>query len=762
MSQSGNFIISGSSSSNIQTVTGNSGGAVGPDGTFNINLVGSGDMSVVGNSATNTLTISALGTLANTFTTDSGNASPALNILNVLGGTLINTSGSGSTVTINSEPDPSIITAFEIKSSMFLKKTIVVNANFDLNSSNNLTISIANNVEVIAEVANKASISVIGTITGITGANYPNLTLTTAAGSNIIDANIIVNGDFTVSEDLTINGDLTVIGGNVTIATTKTLIVKGSIIFDGLSQNKQVDIAGNIGNASNKVLDCLICNYIVAAGTGQNHAVEVAGTIASSKDIKFKNNKGGDSSNSAGGVGVLIGGTITADTDITIRNGVGGASTGGSFAGGAGCRINGTVNCGGILLALANTGAIGAASVATGVDILGTINSARDIVFLRNRGVDSASTVAPSSAIIFATDSSVVGSADCNFIENQGGASTGVSDVVGSSAVTFNDMDISAANLLMSKNVAGNSVSGTGGEALILNGAQINVSNLLVFNNTGGNGGTNGGKGLIQLPLAANNIKASNTVNFYGNTGGNGAANNLGNFGGNAVQLAATITATNIISFYENRGGTSAGEFAGNGISIDGGLYTAENFIATDNVGANSGGATFNAGAGFKKASAIGAVINASGSIIFTRNVGGAGSGSGVGSAGGQGVWLEGNLDIRATRNIEFYFNQGGQANGSGDNNGGAGVLLQDLALEAKRDLILEHNRGGVKSNSGTDGLGLRTTAGGHNRCTNVYYDVNCTTLLESINFSATALAEYYTGTGVTAFTKNVGTCTIS
>lgn len=45
----------------VETLTGNSGGAVGPDGSDNINVVGDGTtINVVGNPGTNTLTISAI------------------------------------------------------------------------------------------------------------------------------------------------------------------------------------------------------------------------------------------------------------------------------------------------------------------------------------------------------------------------------------------------------------------------------------------------------------------------------------------------------------------------------------------------------------------------------------------------------------------------------------------------------------------------------------------------------------------------------
>lgn len=42
----------------IETLTGNSGGAVSGDASFNVNILGSGDVTVTGNPGTNTLTIS--------------------------------------------------------------------------------------------------------------------------------------------------------------------------------------------------------------------------------------------------------------------------------------------------------------------------------------------------------------------------------------------------------------------------------------------------------------------------------------------------------------------------------------------------------------------------------------------------------------------------------------------------------------------------------------------------------------------------------
>lgn len=103
MSQMGSYFIPGvfPPGSVVQTLTGNSGGAVGPDAGNNINVVGDTiTIDVAGNPGTNTLTISTTGAIATTYTTDAGNAVPALGVLNVLGSHGINTAGAGNTVTI--------------------------------------------------------------------------------------------------------------------------------------------------------------------------------------------------------------------------------------------------------------------------------------------------------------------------------------------------------------------------------------------------------------------------------------------------------------------------------------------------------------------------------------------------------------------------------------------------------------------------------------------------------------------------------------
>jgi len=85
----------------LDTLTGNTGGAVGPDGSGNINIVGSAPFTVTGNPGTFTLTISGDGTLPSTFTADSGSATPSGDNLNLFGTSAqgLTTSGAGDTVT---------------------------------------------------------------------------------------------------------------------------------------------------------------------------------------------------------------------------------------------------------------------------------------------------------------------------------------------------------------------------------------------------------------------------------------------------------------------------------------------------------------------------------------------------------------------------------------------------------------------------------------------------------------------------------------
>lgn len=88
-----------------ETLTGNTGGAVGPDGSNNINILGAAPITVTGNPGINTLTVEDDGTIATTFTADTGTATPSVNNIDILGTSVqgITTSGAGDTITLTND-----------------------------------------------------------------------------------------------------------------------------------------------------------------------------------------------------------------------------------------------------------------------------------------------------------------------------------------------------------------------------------------------------------------------------------------------------------------------------------------------------------------------------------------------------------------------------------------------------------------------------------------------------------------------------------
>lgn len=97
---SGTWVSMASTGTGILTITGDVGGAVGPDGLNNINLLSGGHLTFTGNPGTNTITLTLDTDIAATYTEDVGSAVPAAGNLNIVGAGGITTSGAGSTVTI--------------------------------------------------------------------------------------------------------------------------------------------------------------------------------------------------------------------------------------------------------------------------------------------------------------------------------------------------------------------------------------------------------------------------------------------------------------------------------------------------------------------------------------------------------------------------------------------------------------------------------------------------------------------------------------
>jgi hypothetical protein len=108
MSQAGTFSAGGGGGGTLLSLTGNTGGAVGPTIGGTINVVGAGGVTVAGNAVTNTLTITA-GASNLTFNTDGLPATSVAGVIHIDGdGVNISTDGAGSTVTVSLANSPTI------------------------------------------------------------------------------------------------------------------------------------------------------------------------------------------------------------------------------------------------------------------------------------------------------------------------------------------------------------------------------------------------------------------------------------------------------------------------------------------------------------------------------------------------------------------------------------------------------------------------------------------------------------------------------
>lgn len=180
MSQAGVITASGGSGPTaVETLTGNTGGAVGPTGN-NINVVGTGSINVAGSPGTSTLTISS--TVASTvYDADTGSATPSAGILNVNGTAAqgISTTGSGNTLVWT------ISNASAVQKGVASFNATEFTATAGVITSNPITVTGAGGITITGSPVNLG-----GTITITAGATIPT-TFNGNTGSATPAANVL-------------------------------------------------------------------------------------------------------------------------------------------------------------------------------------------------------------------------------------------------------------------------------------------------------------------------------------------------------------------------------------------------------------------------------------------------------------------------------------------------------------------------------------------------------------------------------------------
>jgi hypothetical protein len=201
----------------VETLTGNSGGAVGPT-AGNVNVLGDGStISIIGNPGTNTLTISAiLATPLSTLTGNSGGAvSPTMGNINILGSSGIIVAGNPGTSTLTVTPSTTAAISFVTQSGTATPAAgaLTINGASGLTTTGaGNTVTVANNgsltTSFITSPATGTATPAAGVITFAAGAN----TTISAAGSTVTVNNTGAGGGGpsyttgTFTPNFTING----------------------------------------------------------------------------------------------------------------------------------------------------------------------------------------------------------------------------------------------------------------------------------------------------------------------------------------------------------------------------------------------------------------------------------------------------------------------------------------------------------------------------------------------------------------------------
>ena len=221
----------------VMTLTGNSGGAVGPDGGGNINVIGTGSITVTDNPGTHTLTI-ADSYSGLTFDGDSGTATPSAGVITMAGGHNITTSAAVHTVTYN-------VSGTTNHSLLLGNATGSIN-NLGVATSGYLPIGSTGADPVLAPLTAGANITITNGAGSITiAANSGSETVAYTGVNHAASPYTVLAADYYISADVTA-GVISILLPNAP-ATGRTFIVKDKV---GLAATSNITVT-TVGGAVN-------------------------------------------------------------------------------------------------------------------------------------------------------------------------------------------------------------------------------------------------------------------------------------------------------------------------------------------------------------------------------------------------------------------------------------------------------------------------------------------------------------------------------
>src|SRR3990167_4991425 len=207
----------------LESITGDVGGAVYPNGIGDIRLIGAVGIAIIGDPATNSLTISGAG-LIHQINADVGAAIPAAGLIGMVGGTNIATAGAGNTVTINL--DGTTDHAVQVGNAAGALTSLAVGLTGTIltgvtGADPVWTTTTYPATIAIGEILHGSALNVIsGLAAGATGETLMGATATAATGFTATTGNITAT-----------LGDVVITAGNLTIPTTTAAV--GQIIQAG-------------------------------------------------------------------------------------------------------------------------------------------------------------------------------------------------------------------------------------------------------------------------------------------------------------------------------------------------------------------------------------------------------------------------------------------------------------------------------------------------------------------------------------------------